>query len=416
MILLTGLELYLVQHVHSNERETASTDANIAASNVARATQRITKKSFRRTIMPPPTPQATSKHYKKPPPPSHLDSAFANCTILRPNDSIYQYGPWDAAPIVLERYQLLLFTIPKVGCTLLKTFCRRVMGYQDWRDDVHPLPHAPKRNGLSYLYDYPPSVADGMLTSNEWTRAMIVREPLERLLSAYLDKGVQNQYMQFHCCRGLMVSDDDESDDSDDDMDTAANITAVHKHFYNLLQCSNKKAHQGPIASELESKGQDKSPPLLTFRDFLFLIKHHPHSDCRNDPHWKPQSLRLDLKYWKSPGFINFIGYMDSMADDIRQLLTQVGAWDEHGSNGWPPHGGAMFDGPVTVHHATDSSSKLNEYYSSEHQQVAALSPVMGEEKSTLDMAKDLCEDDYRLIPGLVMPKLSQLDGKIEVE
>ena len=391
MMVVCALELVLLRHVHSNERLAAST------SEVMPIIQEVVHRPIQRPL-PPPTPQATSKHIKKPDPPTYNDSDFQNCTILRPSDSIYQFGPWDAAPIVLERYQLLLFTIPKVGCTLLKQFCRRAMGYQDWLDDVHPLPHAPRRNGLEYLYDYPPSVADHMLTSPDWTRAIFVREPLERLLSAYLDKGLQNQYMQYHCCRGLDGEEGDD-DDAEDDVSQEEAITfnaTINKRLHDMLQCSQRQKHQGPMASELDRKHGEQTP-LLSFANFIFLTQHHPSPECRHDPHWSPQARRLDLKYWSK---INFVGHMETMAVDTQRLLEHVGAWEEHGRTGWPPNGGAMFAGPVTVHHATDSNRKLAEYYQQSYDAT----------RSTLAVVKELTRKDFELIPGLVMPQLSAFD------
>jgi Sulfotransferase family len=113
--------------------------------------------------------------------------------LVQQGDSIYVLPEWDAAPIVLEQYKLVFFTIPKVGCTAWKQLFRRMMGYRDWKNEnVHDMqPWNPESNGLKYLYHYDRVTASTMMTSPEWTRAIIVRDPKERFLSAYLDKIVR---------------------------------------------------------------------------------------------------------------------------------------------------------------------------------------------------------------------------------
>lgn len=371
LLTLCGIELSLLRRVHSNR--VASLDVAVPPTIPVNAppSARIIRP---RSIPPPPPLRDTSKHEKKPPPPRYAASAFENCTILRHGDSIYQYGPWDGAPIVLERFRLLLFTIPKNSCTVLKQLARRIMSYKDYLDDVHPLPHAPKRNGLQYLYDYPPSIADTMLTDPSWTRAIIIRDPMERLLSAYLDKGRQNAYMQFHCC--LRENDDDEA--AAESTDTTTTQGQHYLLLQQLLNCTHRLPHLGPTASEKQDK---QSLPFLSFHDFLALI---PNSMCRNDPHFQPQAQRMEHKYWK---YINFIGHMETISTDVEQLLKQVGAWDDYGASGWPNTNQAIFASSTTVHHKTDASSKLQDYY------------APGSE--TLAMATKLCEQDYAIIPGL---------------
>ena len=74
-------------------------------------------------------------------------------------------------------------------------------GYDNWQSKD---PHDPRINGLKRLRrkDFSPENITTMLLSPEWTRAVFVRDPKERFLSAYLDK-VQNKdgkYVIGHCC------------------------------------------------------------------------------------------------------------------------------------------------------------------------------------------------------------------------
>ena len=298
----------------------------------------------------------TSVHVKKAPPRTYTPDEYTNCTLLQANDTIYQYGPWDGSPIVLERYQLVFFTIPKVGCTVFKQLFRRMMGYRDWRLDQHPLPHAPKRNGLLYLYDYPPAVAEHMLTSPEWTRALFVREPKERLLSAYLDKGTQNQYMQFHCCPAAKIKQQKQQQ-QEKPQQQQQELSLL---LYNKLDCAHPREHAGPVVSQSRTKkdGREEAnvvddPPLLSFADFIHIV----FPQC-SDPHWQPQADRIDAKYWP---YINFVGHMETIEHDTKRLLQHLQLWDDFGRDGWPH--GSIFAGSATVSHATDSSSHLRDYF-----------------------------------------------------
>jgi Sulfotransferase family len=74
-----------------------------------------------------------------------------------------------------------------------------MMGDTDWRRwDVHN----PTTNGLRYLYHYSIEQASNMITSNEWKKAIFVRDPMDRILSAYLDKAISNNssYVIQQCC------------------------------------------------------------------------------------------------------------------------------------------------------------------------------------------------------------------------
>jgi len=74
-----------------------------------------------------------------------------------------------------------------------------MMGHEKWRTKD---PHDVNTNGLRYLHQYSFENASAMLTDPEWTNAIFVREPKERFLSAYLDKGKgrEGRYVVRHCC------------------------------------------------------------------------------------------------------------------------------------------------------------------------------------------------------------------------
>jgi hypothetical protein len=198
-----------------------------------------------------------------------------------------------------------------------------MMNLDDWNVDKGSLPHDPFKNGLTYLYDYHPNEAFNMMTSKHenWTRAIFVREPLERLLSAYLDKGKRKggQYVAKHC---------------------------YHK--------------QQP----------------LSFPEFLNIIRS---KHCRHDPHWMPQTERLDAPFWST---INFVGKFDSLQEDTKELLENLDAWDDYGASGWGPyHNESIFSEGTHAKHETGSSEYFQQYYN---------------DSSLQKLALDFYHDDYR--------------------
>jgi hypothetical protein len=237
-------------------------------------------------------------------------STDRNDMLVQQGDSVYVRGDWDGSPVVLEDYKLIFFTSAKVGCTVWKQLFRRIMGQTDWKVEATKdlLPWNPELNGLKYLYDYDRETASRMMSSPEYTRALFVREPKERLLSAYLDKGVTNSYfMAQKCC----------------------------PYTYTCSEVAKSS--------------------LSNFFDVI--------QTCE-DGHWKPQSRRMEAKYWP---YINFVGRMETLADDAKTLLKSVGAWDKFGKSGWGKNGNvSVFEtkaGGTGRLHATNARERLRVHY-----------------------------------------------------
>jgi hypothetical protein len=233
-----------------------------------------------------------------------------NDMLVQQGDFVYLRGSWDGSPVVLEEYKLIFFTTAKVGCTVWKQLFRRIMGEKDWRAEAtkRRLPWNPGINGLKYLYDYDRETASHMMTSPEYTRAIFVREPKERLLSAYLDKGVSNPaYVKQACC-----------------------------------------PYTGTCSQVAKAS-------LSNFLDMM--------QTCE-DAHWRPQNRRMEAKYWP---YINFVGRMETVADDAKKLLTSVGAWDQFGKSGWGQHRNVSIFGTKASgdgrKHATNARERLRKYY-----------------------------------------------------
>jgi Sulfotransferase family len=233
--------------------------------------------------------------------------------LVQYGDFIYLKNDWDGAPVVLEEFKLIFFAAAKVACTTWKQLFRRMMGQPDWKLEEYKklLPWNPELNGLKYLYDYNPEKASEMMTSSNWTRAIFIRDPKERFLSAYLDKVVKNEYyLNQKCC----------------------------PYTYSCFSQAKSSLH-----------------------GFLQVMY-----TC-DDAHWRPQHKRMEEKYWS---YVNFVGRMESLEEDSERLLKKVGAWEEYGRTGWgktkKEHMFQAKAGGSGRRHATSASQKLKSYLTPE--------------------------------------------------
>ena len=125
--------------------------------------------------------------------------------------------------------------------------------------------------GLIHLYNYSTIRASQMMADPEYTRAIFVRDPMERMAIAYQSKRLKRK-----CCQG------------------------------------GDKSCMAMVQQRL--------------RLFLDLIV------VCDQPHWRPQGKRMESKFFAT---INFVGHMESIHEDGRHLLQSIGAWDRFGKHGW---------------------------------------------------------------------------------
>ena len=252
------------------------------------------------------------------------------------------------SPVVVEPHRLIFFYIPKNGCTLWQKLFRRMMGYEDWKTK-EPYGFS---NGLVYLHQLNRSYASDIMNSPDYTRAIILRDPKERLLSAYLDK-----------------------------------VKSSNGGWYFLEKCC-----QGQ-----RSLCWDQAQ---TFRGFFEIAK-----TCE-DFHWRPQSQRVDEKYLP---FLNFVGHMETIQDDAKELLTRIGAWEDFGISGWGVFGNeSIFQSKSDITHWTtsqidDSRKRLSQYYTPELEKNIEemyaedyMIPLFNLTKSTIDfrISKPIVQSD----------------------
>ena len=221
---------------------------------------------------------------------------------------VFSETGWDASPVVVEEYKLIFFTVPKVGCTVFKQLFRKMMG-KDMSVTINP--HDINVNGLKLLSRYPKDRASDMLVSPEWTKAIFVREPKKRVLSAFLEKRYAFEdnglsYIVHQCCR-------------------------------------NDRVCQRTMGD--------------SFQSFLWLI-----TQCNND-HWNPQAWRMEGRYW---AHINFVGHLETAAADTKALLQRIGAWEKYGSTGWGKSGQGPIFASNSAQHQTGANDQMAYHYTAE--------------------------------------------------
>ena len=249
-------------------------------------------------------------------------SDFISTEEIRVEQGDYIYAhPWDS-PIVVEKYKLIFFATPKIASTVFQQLFRRMMDAEDWKDSGWNV-YDPKLNGLVTLRDFTPRDASAMMNSEEWTRAIFVRDPSERLLSAFLDKakgtffdrgpskfdGVVGGYVWKFCC-----------------------------HHDDSKQCV-----------------QDAQ----TLQGFVELVETKCH-----DVHWNPQTYRMEPKFWSA---VNFVGGLENVYNDTKRLLEHIGAWDVYGKTGWGKNAKeAIFETRSGVQHARNAKDRYENYFTPE--------------------------------------------------
>ena len=235
---------------------------------------------------------------------------------------------------------------------------------------------------MKVLTEYPLHEANEMLNSDEWTRAMFVRDPKERILSGYLmwrPKAFFSSKTADKALNGLI------------------NKTLV-KSTRGLEKCCKDRAN-GNFNYEILCVNH-----MQTFAGFLDMVEDPTTIDDdvydenfqnrstwspRNlrkspscpDQHWSPLTQwRMDKKWYSK---INFIGHLETAQWDIKRLLNRLhdDAWSLYGASGWGRHRNeSVFESSTTVNHAKKTETHLSEHYTSDEIE---------------RKVENICRDDY---------------------
>lgn len=315
--------------------------------------------------------------------------------VLDWTDPIFKRGSgWDVSPVVVERYRLLFFTVPKVACTTFKALFRRMGGYADW---ATKSPHDPKTNGLQYLSHYNRTAQAEYMTSPDWTRAIFVRDPLARTLSAYLEKGLGNDtgtvagdYLKRMCCHiqsPLLEQKKQKQKQNQNQTQQDGGWTTALKQRQQIQAAVRIPPCRGLAPYE---RPTDKSTNLPFGTFVTSFLKQ-----CR-DPHWTPQARRLRPRNWD---YVTFVGRFEHVQDDAERLLKHIGAWDEFGASGWGGGSGgeqhnnneSLFE-TNTARHQTSSDGSMEEYYHHHHNKDDPASTIVVDVER---LVLEYCRVDY---------------------
>ncbi|XP_063425371.1 uncharacterized protein LOC134708651 [Mytilus trossulus] len=94
--------------------------------------------------------------------------------------------------IVVPKYQLIFFWSEKSACTYWKRILQFIQGIN------RTILHDP-RSGLKTLDMFSNCKIMEIMSNEQWVKAAFVREPRERILSSYLDKGQHRHVMNEVC-------------------------------------------------------------------------------------------------------------------------------------------------------------------------------------------------------------------------
>lgn len=298
----------------------------------------------------------------------HGVDVISNFELLK-TDSLYHHYNMSTTPIVLKQHKLILFTCEKVGSTVLRQLARRMMNYTDYDYHGEGIPHVIGRNGLEYLHQMKIEEAERALTSDDWTKAMFVRDPKERALSGFLmwrphppSKKLLEQ------AKRREVSDPVIGANGGKPGMLAVCCQHVAKGDYNLeALCMDHVYRFDGFLDMIEDPNTIDFKEIEKYKDInpiKYWLRKFP--SCP-DKHWSPIThWRMEHKFYP---LLNFIGHLETAEWDIKRLLDRVSptAYAEYGASGWGEgRSERMFQSSTTVLHARNTSEKLMKYYTPE--------------------------------------------------
>lgn len=225
--------------------------------------------------------------------------------------------------IIFPSAKLAFCGIPKVGITQWAQFGRYVAGAKDYLS----LPHYKTDAGLFAFDRLNEETQRQIWESEEWTWAAFIRNPVERLLSGFLDKisPKANQNDNTTNCLRFWF---DSFNITVENMTTALEEefgTSLYKEK-DLLTFAERKQLFEKFVDTLSKPSNRTTCKVDTNRE-----------SCMNglgwctDPHFRPQvyscgmSERLDR--------FQFIGSIDSIAEQAKELLQHIGLWESYGKH-----------------------------------------------------------------------------------
>lgn len=206
--------------------------------------------------------------------------------------------------VVLEKYQSVYCPVPKVASTVWKRILARAMGL-----NITTYVHQTTQRKMKHLGQYPLEERKNILKT--YTKFMFVREPFERLLSAYRNCFLGTKFKRNH-------------------------------YWWRNLRYRIREVlvENGGLRINLNADN-------TTFEEFLtyLVLKWTRNSSSEFNAHWRPQSNLCHpchIQY-------DFIGHYETLQDDATFILKQANLQDKVLFPQWQP---------------TNTSLFMHEYYS----------------------------------------------------
>lgn len=110
-------------------------------------------------------------------------------------------------PYVLVRNKVMLCWIPKNSCTKFKRLAMRTVGISTW--DAENTSEIHKKHEEIEVDQFPEQAIKQIIVDPQWKRVVVLRDPMERFVSGYIDKVVKTCWFKKddNSCRKETVED-----------------------------------------------------------------------------------------------------------------------------------------------------------------------------------------------------------------
>ncbi|MCC0177659.1 sulfotransferase family protein [Waterburya agarophytonicola K14] len=191
--------------------------------------------------------------------------------------------PWaEKAYIANHKYKFVYCPIPKVACSSFKRFAVELSDLEN-KQEVLNLPpklfHAYVDHNLSFFANYlhQRETAMALLDNPDYFKFAIVRNPWDRLTSAYLNK---------------------------------------------FVKPIDIKQSSSPGKQVVEAYYQDKDLPVdysrgITFKEFIEYLLTHQNKEI--DGHWQPQSMFINQNKF------DYLGRIETLGTDFGAIAEKIG-------------------------------------------------------------------------------------------
>ena len=217
--------------------------------------------------------------------------------------------------VVIKKYKLLWVLMPKCASSSL----RELLARMNEQEVVSGVIRCKELQNFTSLDHFSPQEAIEILTSPDWTRVAILRDPKDRLLSAYLDKEKRFEDNPWH----------------DKHSEVSEFKRSCCKHLKKTMGESECLRHK------------------FSFSEFVNVTRF-----CSN-PHWNPQKRMIDR--WD---IINYPISMNNLQNGTERVLRHLGndVWEKFGATGWGVNG----TDPIfkkNTRHSTNATSAFDLYF-----------------------------------------------------